>query len=404
MGIYSILEGLEDVRVYKKSFDKVKYREDWSDMQSLQKDEIEIPTKYLSIDSGIYGKKDADFFEEGLLNELQEILKRKKTRSLSEIEGIIKRFTHETFTVIEMSNLRLLLKSSRNAKRLLEVRYGKKLKKVIDAETGEVKVLPQGVEEKLPESVLKEKALRHLEGDKKRINKAKKNVVESLSIVPKPMKEQPVELDKIQKEANCSIEDAQKAAEASKRLFTTSNEIEPKITNDLLSVVKQLGGKMYGLDFRLKQPTSLGRKIACDAIEFGGDLEKAVNNIKDAIRYTVVYPIKTFTRNYMDTRAMLEAQGYIEVRCKNFYLKYAQGKSQQKAIQCVYRNPDGVSFELQFHTIESQGIKELNHPMYEGFRDKSKSDNEKGVLNYRMINLSNNVEDPEGVMEIEEHG
>ena len=165
---------------------------------------------------------------------------------------------------------------------------------------------------------------------------------------------------------------------------------------------------MFGLDFRLKQPTSLGRKIATDVstdiASFGGDVNRAAKEIKDTIRYTAIYDLDDFTEKYFATKRNLERLGYVELRCKNFYTQYAAGKSQQKAIQCVYfKKPNGIMLELQFHTVESQGVKEVNHPLYEEWRKDDTTIERKAVLDQRMKNLGAEVPDPVGVFDIPEH-
>ena len=56
---------------------------------------------------------------------------------------------------------------------------------------------------------------------------------------------------------------------------------------------------MYGLEFRLKQPTSLAAKIGADSKEKNISFEDASKGIRDAIRYTAVSDTKNFVNNYI---------------------------------------------------------------------------------------------------------
>lgn len=243
--------------------------------------------------------------------------------------------------------------------------------------------------------------------DKAAISSGISKVRESVSNEAKPLEREQVNIDKIMKEGGCDRATAEKAAAEAKAIYDRVSAAEPQITSDIVGAVSANNGKMYGLDFRMKQETSLGRKIAKDALDpkehFDGDLHAAASEVKDAVRYTAVFETANFTQGYKNVKQSLEEKGYTEERCKNFYADYAEGRSLQKAVQCVYSDSNGNRLELQFHTYESQGAKEVNHPLYEQSRSASTSASQKSVLDDRMISISSNVPDPEGVMSIQRH-
>lgn len=105
---------------------------------------------------------------------------------------------------------------------------------------------------------------------------------------------------------------------------------------------------MYGLEYRLKQPTSIAGKIASDAKEKNISYKEAANGIKDSIRYTSVSNTKSFVKNYNTIKTNLESKGYEEVQCKNYFKSYRQGKVMHKAVQSTFRDKNGNIFELQF--------------------------------------------------------
>lgn len=243
--------------------------------------------------------------------------------------------------------------------------------------------------------------------DKAAISTGIQTVKDRVGTEAKPLQRESVNIDKIMKEGGCDRATAEKAAAEAKAIYDRVSKAEPQITADIVGAVSANSGTMYGLDFRMKQETSLGRKIVSDALDpkehFNGDLKASAAEIKDAVRYTAVFETSNFTQGYKNVKASLEAKGYTEERCKNYFADYAEGTSVQKAVQCVYRDANGNRLELQFHTYESQGAKEVNHPLYEQSRAASTSTGSKKVLNQRMTAISSNVPDPDGVMTIKRH-
>ena len=217
-------------------------------------------------------------------------------------------------------------------------------------------------------------------------------------------KEKSVNVAEVKDRGNVNNAEAKKCVEVAERVYADAAIREPVITNDVVSAVNDVGGKMYGLDYRLKQPTSMAGKIGADSKADGISFEQSGSNIKDAVRYTAVINEKNFTQGYQKIKATMESKGYSEVRCKNFYEKYENGTSCQKAIQCVYADSSGYKFEFQFHTPKSQGAKELNHPLYEEQRKATTSKKRFDELNDQMTKIGSYVPNPEGVMEIKSHG
>lgn len=240
--------------------------------------------------------------------------------------------------------------------------------------------------------------------DKAAVADGIEKVRNSVSNEAKALEREGVKLEKVMKEAGCDKETAEKAAAEAKAIYDRVSSVEPKITSDIVGAVDANNGTMYGLDFRMKQETSLARKIASDASkDFNGDLKASADDIKDAVRYTAVFEAKDFTAGYNNVKKSLEEKGYKEDRCKNYYQDYANGDSQQKAVQCVFSDPTGNRLELQFHTYESQGAKEVNHPLYEQFRAADTSEGQKKILDRRMKDIGTTVPDPDGVFSIKAH-
>jgi len=196
-----------------------------------------------------------------------------------------------------------------------------------------------------------------------------------------PIKAKPLDVDKVMAEAGCDRATATRAGELSKEIFAKASKDCPKITDDVIAATRKNGGNMYGLDARQKMETSMARKIATDARVDKVSLEKAAAGVKDSVRFTAVFETKDFKSGYENVKSTLLEQGYKHVRSKDFFKSYDEGKSCIKSVQDVFESPNGVKFEFQFQTPETQGAKEVTHPLYERARSASTSKHEAARLN-----------------------
>lgn len=242
------------------------------------------------------------------------------------------------------------------------------------------------------------------EGKEKRLKRDieewEKKVKDSSSNKTKPFEKEEYNEAKARKRGKIDDLEAKECHQYAEKVYAEAERHEPEITKDMVSIVEDNNGKMYGLDFRMKQPTSLTAKIGADAKDDGISFQKAAENVKDAVRYTMVFDEDTFTDNVNKARQELANRGYKEYRMKNFYKMYEDGESCQKAIQAVYETSDGYKFELQFHTVNSQGVKEVNHPDYEIWREKTTAQYDKDRLYEKMKKSSSHVRNPKGVLTI----
>ena len=223
---------------------------------------------------------------------------------------------------------------------------------------------------------------------------AEKSVVNKLSNSYSKFVKKPIDISEVMSRGNVNSEDAYMCARLANKMFDRSARIEPKITNDVVSAVSNSGCKMYGLKYRLKQPTSMAGKIASDAKEKNISYKEAANGIKDSIRYTSVSNTKDFVKNYAAIKTDLEKKGYSETKCKNYFVSFKQGKVMHKAVQSAFRDKSGNVFELQFQTPSSQAAKELKLPLYEERRKVGINEMRAKELESNMLDLANQVEDP----------
>lgn len=223
---------------------------------------------------------------------------------------------------------------------------------------------------------------------------AEGSVIRRLSNNYEKFNKQAIDISAVKARGGLNNSESLKCVSLASKKFAEASRQEPQITKDIVNAVSNSQCKMYGLEFRLKQPASLAAKIGADSKEKNISFEDASKGIRDAIRYTAVSDTKNFVNNYSSIKKSLEDKGYSETRCKNFFEKYKRGEVMHKAVQCTYKNKDGYEFELQFQTPASQAAKELKIPIYEERRKAGISEKRALELEARMRDLAESVEDP----------
>jgi hypothetical protein len=122
--------------------------------------------------------------------------------------------------------------------------------------------------------------------------------------------------------------------------------------------------QLAGLENRLKGKERLTEKVEFDVRKKGVSVDEAIGNVKDAIRYTLVYPEERYADGLNTDCQRLEANGYELMECRNSW-----DKEQYKGINSRWRVPEhGQVFEVQFHTQASFDAKEATHSAYEKLR------------------------------------
>lgn len=225
-----------------------------------------------------------------------------------------------------------------------------------------------------------------------------------ISNLPKAVHKQTADVNAVMSRSGLNRKDAEKCIELAESMYDRASSAEPAITSSIVGVVSGIkGAGMYGLQHRLKQPTSIAGKIGSDALEDDVSFEEAASGLKDAVRYTVVSNENSFVSTYNKVKSGLEANGYTEERCKNYFEQYREGLVSHKAVQCVYTDASGQRFELQFQTPESQAAKELKLPLYEERRSSTVSDQRAKELEQQMKDLAEQVPYPYGISQIKSH-
>lgn len=187
------------------------------------------------------------------------------------------------------------------------------------------------------------------------------------------------------------LQDRNKILSQTRAISAEARRREPVLTRNVSSCVSKSGAEMYGLEHRLKTPSSIAEKIMRG------------KEINDAVRYTAILSDKNFVQQYNLTKTEMTKMGYEETRCKNYFEEYKQGKVNHKSVQTNYRTQDGYTFEIQFQTKASQNAKDKKVPLYNEARDPNTSDARKKELEKEMRKLADKVPDPPGIDKIDSH-
>lgn len=237
----------------------------------------------------------------------------------------------------------------------------------------------------------------------KKFKVAEQNVRKHLTNSYTAFNKQKIDILSVRNRAGLDVMDAIHCAALATKKFNEASLLEPQITKDVVNSVASSGGKMYGLENRLKQPSSIAGKIGSDSKDKQITFSDAYSGIKDAVRYTAVSNDKDFVKNYNNIKKSLNEKGYTETRCKNYFDLYKQGKVMHKAVQCTYKNKDGYEFELQFQTPSSQAAKELKVPIYEERRSAGISKQRAQELEVQMRDLAECVKNPPNISSIKNY-
>ncbi|MDR2256179.1 MAG: hypothetical protein LBE25_09300 [Arthrobacter sp.] len=199
--------------------------------------------------------------------------------------------------------------------------------------------------------------------------------------------------------ATARATDRAEALTAAVACLQAHTEREPAITSALQGTLGA-GDRLAGLEFRMKSPASLARKIHADQIEaaqYGGRSAAAdvAAEVNDVLRYTVETPehdgIPEATER---TVKGLHATGMHVETIKN---KYAQGAPYKGIHLIVGSSPAGVRFEVQVHSALSLAAKIKSHVPYETARDVHAEPKERKAADAECRALFADVPTPRGL-------
>lgn len=161
---------------------------------------------------------------------------------------------------------------------------------------------------------------------------------------------------------------------ALKTLSTVKGQ-EPAITDAARLAARESGSECAHLEYRVKSPSSLTRKINLELEDSitAGSPAKAMTiaaSMKDVVRYTVVHQDhEKLTETTRKVAKSLKANGWKLTTFKQFYTDGAP----YKGIHIIGETPSGTAAEVQIHSADSLAIKNQNHLDYEVYRDPNQA-------------------------------
>jgi hypothetical protein len=144
------------------------------------------------------------------------------------------------------------------------------------------------------------------------------------------------------------------------------------------------GRRLAGLEHMLKGEDRLKEKIADEMTAKPGlTISKAVDTVVDSVRFTFTYSPQRYAEGTLSDVERLKAEGFELIKLKNLW-----ADDQYKGINSQWRRPEtGLRFEVQFHTPESLGAKELTHVAYERIRGPASPEERREMKAYqRQVN------------------
>lgn len=171
---------------------------------------------------------------------------------------------------------------------------------------------------------------------------------------------------------------------------------EAVVTPMLEDIAREYSGNLEGLNYRFKTRDSLLNKIQRKKQKLRRDIDP-YNEITDALRYTVSLPAEEYTEGVNKILGKIQAQGW---ELKEIENSWTPGDP-YSGLHVVVNVPDGVNFELQFHTPDSYRTKDqITHQDYVEYRDPNTPLERKQELYEQMAEAWGSVPVPEGVHDI----
>ncbi len=169
---------------------------------------------------------------------------------------------------------------------------------------------------------------------------------------------------------------------------------EGKVTEAVVKTADELGMAVAGFEYRVKTETSYLRKMASEFARGHYDYQAS-----DILRYTYTASGDELADRVGAAIAAFEKMGYNTVEVKNYWLKE---DSPYKGINTTVITPDGIRFEVQYHTPQSYAIKSGEmHALYEQLRLVDDPTSPEALeISAAMWEYAEQIDTPEGIAEV----
>ncbi|MCD0447047.1 hypothetical protein LO763_25855 [Glycomyces sp. A-F 0318] len=183
--------------------------------------------------------------------------------------------------------------------------------------------------------------------------------------------------------------DANRAAD---RFLRRTARNEPQITRAVKAVALRVDAALTGLEFRLKEEEAFKSKLADRLDAFDGDIDDTLADMRDALRYTFIWPACRYTAGVERSKATMRGADYDLARWRVAWT----GPGYRGVNSFWHDRGLGQAFEVQFHTPESFSAKMRTHPIYERLRLLPQGDPRRTRLDREQERIFRRVPRPSG--------
>jgi hypothetical protein len=180
------------------------------------------------------------------------------------------------------------------------------------------------------------------------------------------------------------------------KLVVNRARLEEKIITKELTDLIEGKGEFYGFDYRLKEERSTAVRIERNVSKAGYSRSEAADALLDSVRYTVHFPEESYAA---DTQDVIDKLGRNNAALF-VWNAWTDESTGYKGVNVTVTRHDGFAYEVQFHTPQSQQVKDKTHEVYEAQKKVRPYSDEWFTYEKQIQDISKDLGDPPGVGEV----
>lgn len=185
------------------------------------------------------------------------------------------------------------------------------------------------------------------------------------------------------------------AVVAAEHAVAAATRREPRLTAEMHTLAGDVGGRLDGLDHRLKDADSTTRKIENDVAD-GKTMPETIAGLFDINRYTIAVEPEHYATGTQQALDALRAKGYT-VKVKNFWNR---PDNPYQGVNAQITDKTGAQYELQLNTPDSLAVKNgAMHKLYEQYRVEKNAAAAEALL-AQMHALAATIPVPPGIHQV----
>jgi 2'-5' RNA ligase len=189
-------------------------------------------------------------------------------------------------------------------------------------------------------------------------------------------------------------------------LVARAQQMDAPITEIVQAAASAAGGDLVALEHRVKGPITTAEKLATLQDEKGLSLTAAAHDIKDSLRYAVVFPPTVYLTGVASMLGQLDANQITTDRLRNYWDDRQDPSPRDApgtylAMNAVMAVPNDYRFEIQFHTPDGWVANNvMNWELYRQSRDPDLTEAEREEVWAKMRANLEEVERPVGALSL----